>query len=631
MLSLMRKKAGSWLIKVILSIIVIVFVFWGVGSYRNRQATQVADINGTIITFDAYRQAYQRLLEQYRRVYGSQLNNDLLKMLRLNEVALDQMVNRILMLQEAHRLGLQTTEQEIADAIHQIPAFQRNGTFDFNLYSSLLARNNIGTEEFERDQEESILIGLLNAVILDGVTVSEADARQWYDWQNAQVNLTYLLFSPERYQDISPSDEQIASYYEKHKSDYLTEAQVKVRYLFFDPKAYEADVDVSEEEISRYYHGHADEFHSEKSVQARHILFKLEPDADEETIEKQHQKALEIYELAKKGQSFAELAKQYSEGPSRDNGGDLGTFTRDNMVKPFADRAFSMAAGDISEPVRTQFGWHIIKVEKVNPAFTESLEDASEDIKNDLMARKARELALEKAESIYDSLFDGDNLSMIEKDEQIIAGTTDFFSAQNPPEIAVANAREFADAAMALDETAISTILDLESGYYLLQAVDRIEPAVPPLEDVYGRVKADVVSQLQSEKAKADAQAALESLKNKETFGDVAGHYGLEVRETGYFSRNGAIPDIGFEQELNRLGFTLSAAMPLAQEITQVSRGWLVFELKERKNADGQAFDKEKADIVARLTDQKKQATLKTWLDDLKSRGVVEINYDLIK
>jgi len=631
MLSLMRKKAGSWLIKVILSIIVIVFVFWGVGSYRNRQATQVADINWTIITFDAYRQTYQRLLEQYRRIYGSQLNKDMLKMLRLNEVALDQMVHRILMLQEAQRLGLQTTEQEVADAIHQIPAFQRNGSFDFNLYSNLLARNNIGTEEFEKDQEESIIIERLNSVILDGVTVSEADARQWYDWQNAQVNLTYLLFSPERYQDISPSDEQIASYYDAHKSDYLTEAQVKVHYLFFDPKAYESNVGVSEEDISRYYHGHADEFYSEKSVQARHILFKLESDADEEIIEKQRQKALDIYELAKKGQSFAELAKQYSEGPSRDNGGDLGTFTRGNMVKPFADRAFSMAAGEISEPVRTQFGWHIIKVEKVNPAFTESLEDASDKIKTNLIARKARELALEKAETIYDSLFDGDDLSMIEKDEQIFMATTDFFSAQNPPDTAVANAREFADAAMALDDMAISPILELESGYYLLQAIDRIEPAVPPLEDVSERVKADVVSHQQREKAKTDAQAALEVLKNKEAFGDVASNYGLEVQETGYFSRNGAIPDIGFEQELNRLGFALSPAMPLAQEIAQVSRGWLVFELKERKTADEQAFDKEKEGIVARLTDQKKQATLNTWLDDLKSRGAVEINYDLIK
>lgn len=627
----MRKKAGSWLIKVILSIIVIVFVFWGVGSYRNRQATQVADINGTIITFDAYRQTYQRLLEQYRRIYGSQLNNDLLKMLRLNEVALDQMVERILMLQEAQRLGFQVTEQEVADAIHQIPAFQRNGTFDFSLYSNLLARNNINTEEFEKDQEESIIIQRLNSVILDGVTISESDARQWYDWQNAQVNLTYLLFSPERYQDISPSDEQIASYYDAHKSDYLTNAQVKVRYLFFDPKAYEANVAVSEEDISRYYHGHANEFYSEKSVQARHILFKLESDADEETIEKQRQKALDVYELAKKGQSFAELAKQYSEGPSRNNGGDLGTFTRGNMVKPFADRAFSMEAGDISEPVRTQFGWHVIKVEKVNPAFTESLEDVSEKIKANLIAREARELALEKTETIYDSLFDGDDLSIIEKDEHIFMGTTDFFSAQSPPDTAVANAPEFADAAMGLDDMAISPILELESGYYLLQAIDRIQPAVPPLEDVYERVKADVVSNQQREKAKTDAQAALEALKNKEVFGDVASNYGLEVQETGYISRNGAIPDIGFEQEVNRLGFALSPVTPLAQEIAQVSRGWLVFELKERKAADEQAFDKEKKDIIARLTDQKKQATLNTWLDDLKSRGAVEINYDLIK
>lgn len=627
----MRKKAGSWLIKVILSIIVIVFVFWGVGSYRNRRDTQIADINGTIISYDAYRQSYQRLLEQYRRNYGARLNDETLKLLRLNEVALDQMVQRILMLQEARRLGIETTTQEVADAIHQIPAFQRNGTFDFNLYSNLLARNNISTEAFEKDQEEAIIMERLSAVVLDGVTVTEADARQWYDWQNTQINLTYLLFSPERYKNISPSDEEIASYFAEHKNDYLTEPQVKVNYLFFDPKAYASQVKVTKEEIERYYHGHAKEFYSEKTVHARHILFKLASDADEETIEKQRQKALNVEKLAKGGQSFAALAKQYSEGPSRDRGGDLGSFTRDMMVKPFADKAFAMSAGEISDPVRTQFGWHIIKVEKVNPAYTESLDEAAEKIKTNLISRKSRDMALEEAENIYDSIFDGDDLAKVEKDDKIVMGTTDFFSVQNPPEAAVGNAREFAETAITLDKMAISSIQEFDSGYYLLQVTDRLEPRVPSLEEVNEQVREDVIHKHQRERAQSDAKAALEELKKKKAFEEVAAAYDQKVQETGYFSRNGAIPKIGFEQELNRLGFALSEEMPLAQEVAQVSHGWVVFKLKARKTPDEIAFDKEKEGIISRLTAQKKQATLKTWLDDLKSRGAVEINYDMIK
>ena len=630
MLSLMRRKAGSWIIKVILSVIVIVFVFWGVGSYRNRRTTQVADINGTIITYDAYRQAYQRVLEQYRRIYGDRLNDDMLQLLHLNEMALDQMVQRILMLQEARRLGLHTTPQEVADAIHQIPAFQRDGRFDFNLYTSLLARNNISVEEFEKDQEDAIVIQRLRAVVLDGVTVSEADARQWYDWQNTQVALTYLMFSPERYTDIAPTDEQIAAYYEQHQNEYLTQPRVKVSYLFFDPRAFEAQVTVSDEEINRYYNEHVNEFYSEKTVQARHILFKLESDADDKTIAAQQQKAMTVYELAKNGRDFSDLAKQYSEGPSRSNGGDLGTFSRGSMVKPFADKAFTMAAGEISEPVRTRFGWHIIKVEKVNPAATQSLKDAAQGIKKKLLSRKSRELALEKAENVYDTFFDGDQLSMVDANNLVSKGTTDFFSSQNPP-TGVADAREFAEAALPLEKMEISTITETESGYYLLQVIDRIDPAVPPLEDVVQRVRSDVIDSMQKERAETDAQAALEQLKKESTLSDVATAYGLDVQQTGLFSRNSPIADLGSEPEITRLAFTLSPEAPLAQQVVQVKHGWVVFALKERKAPDESGFADEKENIIARLIDMEKQTAIEAWLDDLKSHGTVDINYDLIK
>ena len=141
-----------------------------------------------------------------------------------------------------------------------------------------------------------------------------------------------------------------------------------MRYLKFEPGNYVAKVEISEDEISEYYEEHPDEFQNPKTVEARHILIKVGQDAADEEVAKAKDKIQDILKKARSGQDFAELARQYSEGPSKDKGGLLGSFRREAMVKPFADKAFSMQAGDISEPVRTRFGWHIIKVEKVNEA-----------------------------------------------------------------------------------------------------------------------------------------------------------------------------------------------------------------------------------------------------------------------
>ena len=157
----------------------------------------------------------------------------MLKLLNLNQVALDQIVDRVLMLQEANRLGLKTTPAEIADVIHRIPAFQKNGVFDFNQYEALLSRNNLTSEVFEKDQGEALVLQKLQDMIMEGVTVTEADAKQWYDWQNTQINLNYLLFAPDHYKDISLSDDDIGAYFKEHQNDYRTDPQVKVTLFVF--------------------------------------------------------------------------------------------------------------------------------------------------------------------------------------------------------------------------------------------------------------------------------------------------------------------------------------------------------------------------------------------------------------
>ena len=632
MLHLMRKHAGSWMIKIILFAITVVFVFWGVGSMRSRKATKVADINGEIITLSAYRQAYYRLIDNYRRIYGERYNDALLKMLRPDETALDQLINQALMTQEADRLGIDVSEEAVADAIRSIPAFQNNGVFDYQRYNLLLAQNNLTPEQFEDGRRDEIILDKLRAVVLSGVTVTEDEARQWYDWSNAQVNLTYALFSATRHKDIQPSEDEIQSYFKEHGDAYRTEPRIKVRYLYFNPDTYKAEITINDEQIAEYYNSHPAEFTTEKRVKARHIIIKVDESADEKTVEAKKAEAREIYEMAAAGRDFAALAKKYSEGPTKDQGGDLGWFTRDKMVEPFAEKAFSLKAGEISEPVRTRFGWHIIKVEQIEEASTKSLEAATEGIRSKLVYEKAKELAFNKAEAVYDSVFDGDDLSAAGEAHQVPVATTDFFSAKSgPKEKGIGQPQKFSKTCFGLEKMAISQIQDLGNGYYIMQMTERAEAVIPPFDQVAARVKADVIKARQDQLAKADAEAFLGKVQGGESFAEASAGFKVDPLETGFFSRKGAIPKIGNEPQIQKDSFQLTMEKPLLDKAVQGRQGWYVVQLKARQAPDETGYTKEKASIMKRLTEQKKRTTFESWLQELKSKSKIEINKELTK
>ena len=251
MLNVMRKHASSWMIKVILFAIVIVFIFWGVGSFRSRQASKVATVNGEIISITDFRRAYNNLIDQYRQRFGSSLNDGMIEMLHIKKQTVNQLIDRAILLQEATKLGLQVSNAEVAQRIMDTPIFQNNGTFDNHRYINILSQVHLTPEEFEADQKNALLGQKLTQIIMGGAKVSEAEARQWFDWQNTSVDVAYVLFNPDRYDDINPPAEEISAYFEKNKENYKTDPMVKVRYVVFDPADYTSQVTVDKDRNQR--------------------------------------------------------------------------------------------------------------------------------------------------------------------------------------------------------------------------------------------------------------------------------------------------------------------------------------------------------------------------------------------
>ncbi|MCP4748357.1 MAG: hypothetical protein GY874_19810 [Desulfobacteraceae bacterium] len=632
MLSLMRKHAHSWIIKVVLFAIVVVFCFLGINTYRSREDTLVASVNGEKITMQKFEKSYRNIVNTYRRMYGDNLSEDMLKMLNPRKTALDQLIQRMLMMQEARRLKIEVTDKELDDAIQRYPAFQVDGVFSQKRAVELLSASQYTISDFRSFYRDDLVIEKMRALVLEGVAVSDEEVRQWFGWQNSEVNLTYFLFSPNNYKDITPSDEDVKAHFEANTQKYKTDPQVKTHYMFFDPKKYLDQISISDEAVKLYYDRNPDEFQTEKTVEARHILLKLDEDADEKAVAAQKEKADKIYAMATKGDDFAKLAKTHSEGPTKDKGGNLGAFKRDSMVKPFSDKAFSMKAGEISEPVLTKFGWHIIKVEKVNEAARSLFESVADTIRTKLLNEKSRDKAFEEAENVYQNLLDGDDLIAAGKTYEVPVDTTELFSQKNPPkQKGIQNPGKFAQISFQLEKMAISEIQDFGNGYYLLQVVDRVEPAVPEFDTVKDKVVTETKKAKQQERAQSDAKAFLKAIAGKDPLPGLLEKYKVKEMDTGFFKRSASIPKIGYERQIIDVAFKLTKENPLGKEPVQGRQGWYVLRLKERKPASEDLYEKEKQSIISRLTNQKKQAAMKQWIDDLKSHGKIDINEELVQ
>jgi len=624
MLSLMRKHAGTWMIKIILGAIVVVFVFWGVGSYTSRRTGRVASVNGTIITLDDYRISYRNLVEQVRQSFGKNLNEELIEMLQIRKRALDQLIDRSLMQQAAEKFKLTVSDEELAESIRNIGAFQTAGVFDNRRYLNTLNSNKLVPETFEVQQRDALIIDKLQAFVSGNIKVTDLEAEQWYIWNNTEVDIDYVMLEPQRYKDIEPTDEEIRNYFDQHKDAYKTDPQIKVRYLHFKPEDYADKVTVSEDDIQDYYESNPEKFKSPKTVEARHILIKLNPDANAEEVENARQRIETVLDMAKGGQDFAELAKKYSEGPTKAQGGNLGAFRREAMVKPFADKAFSMKPGEISEPVRTRFGWHIIKVEKVNPEKTSSLSEARDDILNNLKADLSKNLAYDEAEAVYDASFEGRDLDTIAGDRNLKILTTALFSQKTPP-AEIKNGAPFTSFAFSLPVNEISGVQDFGDGYYLIEVLEQVPAQISELEAVEAKVKEDLVKENQDARARDEADMILTELKDGQPFAVVGEKFKLAPKKTGFFKRNDSIPTIGFERDLARTAFGLSDNDKLPEEVIKGQKGYFVISFRERQKPSLEGFEKEKTEIKERLRQQKTAKTFDAWLTLLKNESLITI------
>lgn len=625
MLSSMRKSAGSWMIKILLGLIVVAFVFTGAGSFYSQRDAQVAKVNGKPISIDEYQRTYYSIMQNIEQQFGNRLNQDLLDMLNVKDQALNQLIEKHLLLQVAAKNDIRVPDAALARAITEIPVFQNNGSFDAGRYRQLLEQNRMSPEGFETMQKESMKTGMIRNLVAGSIPVSETEARAWYNWRNTEAKIDYAVFSAGNFSDIKVSEERLRQYFDANKQRYKTEPSLKVRYLRFDPESFRDEVRISDEQVTDYYESNPDEFKTPETVTARHILLQLPRDADENTVSENREKAMGIMKKARDGEDFAELAKTYSEGPTAKDGGYLGSFEREDMVEPFSEKAFSMEPGEISDPVRTQFGWHIIKVEDRQQAAAQPLEEVKELITEKLAARQTRTIAYDSAWSLYEISFEGDDLAENARDSGFELETTDFFTKAKGPE-ELENSREFAQAAFDIPLMEISEVREIGDAYFLIQPFEEKASRIPDFKDVKERVNSDLTAQKQKDAARKTAEEFLKQVRSADSFADAAKAADVEIKTTDFFKRNQPVAEIRNSRQLSEAAFSLDRKNPVPDSVIEENDSFYVIRLNDQKVPEKNDFEDQKDNAVARLREQKRQRAVNKWIASLRQDSDISIS-----
>jgi len=538
-------KSLSWILwLVIIALSWYVFANWGAGGRLGAPSSVVATVDGSEILFKEYVKAYKAIQNYYRKLYGDRYNSNIEKFLNIKGSAINNLINERIISREAKMLGISTSDIEIAKEIRVSPNYSdQSGNYvgDERLKQYLRSQ---GTDmkEFEKDIVGQIIYKKYSTVIQQSVFATTDELKKEYQEKEEKIAFDYVMFNVADYYaeaEKTITDAEAEEYYNSHKEEFKSPLKRKINYVLFNPTVLEKDINVSDAEAKKYYDDNIAKYSVEEQVKAQHILVgtKLEKrsDADALKIIKKVQAEL------KKGKKFEDVVKKFSDDKgSAVNGGDLGFFTRDKMVKPFSDAAFALKVGEISKPVKSTYGYHIIKVTDRIEGKVDALEDVKPAIITKLKIKKSRELASKNATKFQEEIKKSTDLkkSVIEKELKIIE--TDYFA--NDPFANITGLgpnRSISDTAFSLKLNDISDVIKTSEGYVIFQLVDEQEPAIPEFNEVKDKAKAA----LKQTKATELAMKVAEAFRFKSTpavFVNNAKKNKLEVKSVAKINRLGS-------------------------------------------------------------------------------------------
>lgn len=616
MLDLMRRHASSWLIKVALGGVIIVFVFFfGWGGPKDRQQNFVAKVNDTVITDEQFYSVYDSELEKIRLRFEGRVPGDLVEKLNLKKTVLQEMVNRVVLGQEAKKLGFFVTDEDLVRDIRLNPMFQRDGVFDEALYRAYLSNIKMGTTAFEESRKQDLLAQQVVKLLTDGVKTDPEEINRLWHFQNDKLVLAALVVKPPEIKE-TPDPKAVEAYYKKHQAKYEIPPSLNLQYVAFSWKDAKTGLAVSEQDALDYYKEHPREFLVPEKIHLRHILLTVPEGSTPEQVEEIRKKAEAIRARIEGGEDFAKVAEQESQDEAtKKSGGDLGFLARGTVAPELEAIAFKLPHGKVSEPIPTRQGLELIRVDDQTPEAEIPFESAKEKIVAKLIEEKARKKVNEEADVFYEQVYRSEDLQSAAKKFDIPLHTADrVMRATGIPDLGADP--KIMDEAFQLRTGEISNLLRIGDMFVVLKVLEKNKERLPSLDEVKESVEVEVRKDEAVKVATKKAEEIIAALQKQP--GDpeaVAKQFGLEWMKLDPVSRTSEfVTHLGNSPEVAEMLTSVTTISPLFPAPLRVPDGVAVVRLASVEKADEAQYQKEAPLFEKWVLEVRQTDFLKGWL-----------------
>ena len=635
MLDRMRRHRG-WL-KWSLGLVAVTMVIFFIPQDYLRPTTTVgtqpsetiAEVDGRSLIVGDFQQRYLQQVQQYRNQFGGNINAQLLRQLGVEQQVLGQMIDEQVALVEAERHGIRVSDEELAQQIFAIPAFMENGRFiGEQRYEQLLQSQNppLTKSQFEESLRRSLVLDKLRSTITGWIAVSDSDVENEFRRRNEKVKLQVVALTADKFRpQVTVTDAEIAPYYEAHKAAYRVGEQRKVKYLLLDRELARSTVAVPQDQIQRYYNDNIQQYSTPERVRASHILLNT-GGKDEAAVRKQ---AEDLLAKIKAGADFADLAKKYSEDPgSKEKGGDLDFFPRGQMVPEFEQAAFALQPGQVSDLVKTQYGFHIIKVVDKQAGSTQTLDQVRAQIQQTLAAQAADRQITDRARQLAEKIKTADDLNKAAAESNLKVEESGFFQRTEPVP-GLGNAPQVADAAFQLKDGAASEPLASTRGPVFIAVSGKKDAYSPNLDEVKDRVREDLIRSKATELSRQRGSAIAAQLKGAKDFSAAAKALGFEAKESQLVARDSALPEVGVNADVEKVAFALPKGA--VSDPIQTTDATVIVRVEDRDDVTPDEMKLGRERFRAELLNERRSRFFASFMTKAKEKLKIEVKADVMR
>ncbi len=625
---------------VIAVFVLLVFVDWGTGRRSQSVGGDVAvRIDDRVISQQEFLAELRNTDRQMREVYRDQWDQ-ISGQLNLASQTAQRFIQRELMVQEARKLGLSVSDRELQEEIVAMPLFQsQGGGFVGAETYRRIVRGVMQTtaEGFEAKLREDLLIRKLNAALASSAWVSDVEVEEAIRREREAADLAAILVRYEGFlNQVTADDAAIQAHYQQHSDRYTRDEQRVLRYIAVETGRLRRTLPVEDAEIEAYYGQHQQEFVAGEEARARHVLVQLGPDAGAADGAAAELKAQQVAAQARAGADFAALAAATSDDPgSKERGGDLGWFGRGRMVKEFEDAVFGAQPGAIVGPVKSQFGYHVIKVEEIRQSHQQTLDEVRDRVRAKVVeGRAAAEAELRAAaladrlraerpdsDEAWQKLADADQATVLNVSPPFASGATIPGIGEDPELSAEVFAAAVGD---------VGGPRAVPRGWIVWQLKEVRVAGVPALEEVKAQVEQEVRRERAVEMAMSVAQGVAARWRGGDDPNRLAEELKGTVQQVTDHRRGTVIAGIGLAPSLDREIFAATATQVVGP-VRLADRGAVVARVDRVSLVDATQLAAERDSYRKRIESQRASQLLEAMLNERRKAAVVTVDNELLE